>query len=273
MKISASVSVQHDNIFSPFPGLSWEEGFLWVKQQGCDGVEIILADPNALDADKIAAALSRLNLEASTISTGQAMALEGLSMTSPDDSVREATLRRLKDDIDFSLRLGKPNVTIGLIRGRGGASAPEIEYGLLLQEMQKIAEYAQKHRIVLNLEPINRYECTLINSTDEGSSFLADLGNPENVGLLYDTFHSNIEDADGFEAIRRNLPHISHVHLADSNRRLPGEGHFNFTAALKILRGGNYGGYISLEVLNKPSPEHVRDFAGLRLKNLTADIF
>lgn len=266
MKISASISVQYDNIFSPFPGRDWESGFLWAKEQGFDGVELILSDPNLLDADKISARLARLNLAAATISTGQAMGLEGLSMTSASESVREATYRRLRDDIDFSVRIGSPNVTIGLIRGKGGIISPEIEYGLLVHEMLRITEYAQKQGVVLNLEPINRYECRLVNSTGDGRGLLEDIGNPECVGILYDTFHSNIEDANCFDAITQNIACISHVHLADSNRRLPGEGHFDFPKALKALKENGYQGYASLEVLNLPSSEHIREFAGRRLK-------
>ena len=49
MKTSTSLSVQYDNIFSPFPGRQWEDGLRWVKDAGFDAVEIILSDPDLID--------------------------------------------------------------------------------------------------------------------------------------------------------------------------------------------------------------------------------
>lgn len=268
MKISASISVQYDNIFSPFSGAQWEDGFCWCKEQGFDGVELILADPNLLDVDKLAAALVKYSLEVSTVSTGQATGMEGLGMCSAAEYIREATFRRLKDDIDFSTRLGRPNVTVGLIRGVGGVQSRELEYALLLREMQRIAEYADKQGVVINFEPINRYECKLCNSTADGRRLIEDMGTPKNVGILYDTFHSNIEDVDMQKAISENLPYISHVHLADSNRRLPGEGHVDFPMVFRTLKNAGYQGYASLEVLNNPSAAHVREFAGKQILDI-----
>ena len=268
IKSSASVSVQYDNIFSPFSGSEWEDAFVWAKEQGFDGVELILADPALLDADRIASAAQKLGLTISTISTGQAMGMEGLSMCVPSRVVRDASYRRLCEDVDFSVRLGRPNVTIGLIRGRGGEFPPETAYPLLLREMQRIAEYAGRAGVTLNLEPINRYETALVNSTADGRKLLEDLGNPKSVGILYDTFHSNIEDADMLAAIRENSRQISHVHLADSNRRLPGEGHTDFPAVLKTLEECAYSGYVSLEVLNRPDREHIRACAGKQLRKI-----
>ena len=82
-KTSASITVQYDNIFAPFPGSDWEAGFVWAKEQGFDAVELIVADPALLDAEQIAAAAQKLGLSISTISTGQAMGMEGLSMCVP----------------------------------------------------------------------------------------------------------------------------------------------------------------------------------------------
>ena len=49
MKTSTSLSVQYDNIFSPFPGRQWADGLRWVKDAGFDAVEIILSDPDLID--------------------------------------------------------------------------------------------------------------------------------------------------------------------------------------------------------------------------------
>lgn len=257
IRTCASISVQYDNIFAPFPGAEWAKGFQWAKDSGLDGVEIILSDPELLDVSAIRAKLDELELTVGTISTGQAMGMENIYMCAGSSLIRREARERLFRDIDFSAEVGKPNVTIGLIRGKGGLLPEKIELEHMLREMDAVANYAAQKGVILNLEPINRYECKMINSTADGDRLLEMLGYPENVGILYDTFHSNIEDADMFGAIERFGSHISHVHVADSNRRLPGEGHIDFARVYETLKKIGYDGYISLEVLNNPSAVHI----------------
>lgn len=257
IRTSASITVQYDNIFAPFPASEWEKGFQWAKDAGLDAVELILSDPELLDVSAIRAKLDALELQVATISTGQAVGMENIYMCAGSSLIRREARERLFRDIDFSVMVGKPNVTIGLIRGKGGLLAEKIEMEHMKREMLAVAEYAAQRGVTLNLEPINRYECKLINSTEDGDRLLELLGYPENVGILYDTFHSNIEDPDMLGAIERYGKHISHVHVADSNRRLPGEGHVDFAAVYQTLKKIGYDGYISLEVLNNPSAAHV----------------
>ena len=258
MKISTSLSIQYDNIFSPFPGRDWTEGLQWVRRSGFDAVELILSDPALLDRR----ALERLDLPVSTISTGQAMGLEGLSLCSASRAVRDGTLARLREDIDLSVSLGRPHVTVGLIRGRGGELDMQTERELLADSLKRIAEYAQQQGVMLNLEPINRYECGHLNASVSALELIRQIGNPSCMGVLYDTFHSNIEDADMCQAIHQLKGWISNVHLADSNRRLPGEGHIDFAAIRRQLEADGYAGYAALEVLNAPSAAHIREYAG-----------
>ncbi len=261
MKTSTSLSVQYDNIFSPFPGRQWEDGLRWVKDAGFDAVEIILSDPDLIDRRLLQKRLEQLDLPVSTISTGQAMGLEQLSLVSASRQTREVTLARLRRDIDFAIELGRPHVTIGLIRGRGGENSPEMELPLLRDSLKQIADYAEAQQVVLNLEAINRYECKYLNSSEETLQILHDIGDPACMGVLYDTFHSNIEDADMTGAIAALKGRITNVHLADSNRRLPGEGHIDFHAVAAALEANGYTRYLALEVLNNPSAAHVQAHA------------
>ena len=45
------------------------------------------------------------------------------------------------------------------------------------------------------LEPLNRYETDLIHTVQDGLDLIDQIGSP-NLGLLLDTFHMNIEEAD-----------------------------------------------------------------------------
>ena len=61
MKTSTSLSVQYDNIFSPFPGRQWADGLRWVKDAGFDAVEIILSDPDLIDRRLLQKQLEQLD--------------------------------------------------------------------------------------------------------------------------------------------------------------------------------------------------------------------
>lgn len=262
---SASLSIQYDSPFSPFPAARFLEGLAWAQQAGFHGVELIVCRPALVDPAAIGAQLARHGLAASTLSTGQAVGMDGLSMTSPDEGVRLAARHRLFEQVDFSAELGRPNVTIGLLRGKGGPLPREQELVLLRAELREVAGYAARKGVVINLEPINRYECALLNSAESAYELIRAIGDPESVGVLYDTFHSNIEDADMLATIDKIGRKISHVHLADSNRRLPGEGHIDFPGIVRALEAAGFRGYASLEVSNIPSAEHIRDFSQARL--------
>lgn len=262
MKTSASISIQYDNAFAPFKGKDIDEAFKWVSTNGFDAAELIVSDPTLIDLKKILHLMETHNLQISTIATGQATVLEGISLTSPKAYEREAARKRLYHAIDFSYEIGKPNVTVGLIRGFGGNLSESMEREHLKRELTYVANYALNKEIMLNLEPINRYEVKLLNNTESVYRFILDeLGDPPNVGVLYDTFHANIEDVDFDSTISDMGNKFSHVHFADSNRHLPGEGHIPFRQIIEKLEKINYQGYISLEVLNLPTAEHIRKHA------------
>ena len=106
----------------------------------------------------------------------------------------------------------------------------------------------------LALEPINRYETTLINNAAQGLELIERVG-ADNFGLLLDTFHMNIEEPDIEASIRQCGAHIFHFHVADSNRWYPGAGHLDFKSILKMLFDTGYPGWVSGEFLPKPDAE------------------
>ncbi|MGI5900667.1 MAG: TIM barrel protein [Christensenellales bacterium] len=265
VKKSASISVQYDSPFSPFSGKHFPQALQWVRDCGFEGVELVVSDPSLLDADAVFKQINIHGLKVSTIATGQAAGLEGLSLTSTSRQVREATRQRLLDHVDFAVCLGGANITIGSLRGKGGGLPLCDELTLLRHELLPVAEYAKRCGITINLEPINRYETCLLNTTQAVYEFLNSLDGLENVGILYDTFHSNIEDTDMIQSIKLYGEKFSHVHFADSNRCLPGEGHTDFVGISRALDCIGYDGYISLEVANNPSPQHIIENAAQSL--------
>jgi sugar phosphate isomerase/epimerase len=79
----------------------------------------------------------------------------------------------------------------------------------------------------LVIEVLNRYESHLLNTGAEAMTFIRDTG-MDNVGVLLDAYHMNIEEADSASAISEAGESLWLYHAADSNRQGIGRGHINF---------------------------------------------
>jgi 5-keto-L-gluconate epimerase len=118
------------------------------------------------------------------------------------------------------------------------------------------------------MEPINRYETTLINNVAEGLDLIDRVG-ADNLGLLFDTFHANIEEPSLEGSLIAAGNRLFHVHVADSNRWYPGAGHLDFAHFLGTLFRIDYGGFVSGEFMPRPEAdtaarraiEHLRSLA------------
>ena len=232
----------------------FENNVRTIAALGYDGVELAIRDPSLVDADVLLAVLEAHGLAVPAIGTGQAWGEEGLSFTDPDASVREAAVRRVCEHIPFAARTGAA-IIIGLLRGivRPGVEQ-EQAYAWMVEALQRCTASASRAGVRLALEPINRYETTLINSVPECLALIEAVGS-NHLGVLADTFHMNIEDVSIAGSLRQAGPHLFHVHLADSNRWYPGAGHIDFGAVLRTLRDMGYPGYVSIEAMPAPDAE------------------
>jgi sugar phosphate isomerase/epimerase len=221
---------------------------------GYDGVELAIRDPKLVDADELLRVVSAHGLEVPAIGTGQAWGEEGLSYTDPDPAVRAAAIERTKAHIPFAARTGAV-IIIGLLRGivKPGVSQGQA-MDWLVEALRDCCAAAKPHGVRLALEPICRYETTLVNNAEQGMELLKRIG-ADNMGLLLDTFHMNIEDAVIEEAIRLCGDRIFHFHVADSNRWYPGAGHLDFESILAALYATGYQGYVSGEFMPLPDAD------------------
>ncbi len=219
---------------------------------GYDGVELAVRNPNSLDPAAIRQLAGEYKLAIPAIGTGQAFGEEGLNLTDPAKTVREAAIERLKAQTAFAAELNAA-VIIGLIRGRG-SDDPERDQAYLLENLAEVAGNAAVMDVKLLIEPINRYETRLVNTVADGMALIRQL-NTNHVLLLLDTFHMNIEEPSICGSIVKALPLLGHVHFADSNRRFPGAGHIDFPAVAATLDAVGYQDYISMEMLPWPDAE------------------
>jgi sugar phosphate isomerase/epimerase len=235
---------------------------------GYDGVELAIRDPRLVDADALLSVVNQHGLEVPAIGTGQAWGEEGLSFTDPDRDVRAAAIQRVRDHVPFAAQTNAV-IIIGLLRGivKPGVKH-EQAYTWLVEALQRCSAAAAPHGVRLVLEPINRYETTLINNVDQGLALIEAVG-ADNFGLLLDTFHMNIEEPKIEDSIRTAGDRIFHFHVADSNRWYPGAGHIDFGSVMATLRDIGYAGYVSVEAMPMPDADTCaeRAIANLRMAN------
>lgn len=221
---------------------------------GYQGAELAIRDPGRVDQPELERLLQLHHLHVPAIGTGQAWGEEGLSFTDPDESVRMAAIQRIQSHIPLAERLGAV-IIIGLVRGvlKPGVPLNQAK-SWLVEALRTCSQAARASGVRLALEPINRYETSLVNNTMEGLDLIECVGE-ENFGLLLDTFHMNIEEPSIEESIRQCGQHIFHFHVADSNRWYPGAGHLDFQSILAALQASGYQGFVSGEFLPLPNAE------------------
>lgn len=216
--------------------------------------ELHVRNPAEIDVKATVATMKRFKMECPTIGTGQAFFDEGLSLTSKNVSVRKKARKRMEAQLEFAANFSC-FITIGLIRGIPKKEDKDSALRMLADELAALCEYAPRVGAAgLVLEPLNRYETSIVNTLAEAGDLIKKVG-AKNLGILADSFHMNIEERDIATSIKKASGLVRHVHLADSNRWPPGMGHFDFEELFSALKKIGYSSFVSGEYLPMPNPE------------------
>ncbi len=170
-----------------------------------------------------------------------------LSSDDPDDidHAKDYT----KSIVDLAADLGTSAIIVGGGGNRSfkpGQDREKIRQ-IMIETIAECGEHARGRGVFLGMEALNRYETNFINTLAESKEIAKQTGCP-NVKAMGDTYHMNIEETSLPEAIRQAGKDLLHVHLVDSNRLSPGEGHTDMGEILKTLKEIDYSGYCSFEV-------------------------
>jgi len=260
-KTSMAISPLPAN-FAPllFAG-NWELGIEQAAKLGYYAVELSLLDPSKDLLGRIASALRQKGLALSAVATGQSYYTDGLSLASTDPAMHARLHERMKRFLDF-LAPWQGFLIIGGVRGvlskEPAVQAEQRKWAL--EAVRSYAEYARSVGVRVAIEPINRYETNFLNTVAEALAFADEVG-MDNVVVLADTFHMNIEEVSLPKALELAGERLGYVHLVDSNRRAPGQGHINFQEVVTALRKIGYASYISAEILPWPDSQTAAELA------------
>ncbi|PKM58594.1 MAG: dolichol monophosphate mannose synthase [Firmicutes bacterium HGW-Firmicutes-3] len=119
-----------------------------------------------------------------------------------------------------------------------------------VEGIREIAKIAEEKGITLCIEVMNRFETYLLNTAEEGVKFVQEVDAP-NVKVLLDTFHMNIEEDSIGGAIRTAGKYLGHMHIGESNRKVPGKGHLPWAEIHEALNDIGYDNAVVMEPFEK----------------------
>lgn len=115
-----------------------------------------------------------------------------------------------------------------------------------VEGMQKLGPVAAEYGVELGMEVLNRFENHVLNTAEEGVKFVKEVG-LDNVKVMLDTFHMNIEEASVGEAIRSAGKLLGHFHTGERNRMVPGKGRTPWKEIGEALKAIEYDGTVAME--------------------------
>lgn len=218
-----------------------------LEKLGYDGVEL-MGDLDAYAPDEAGQVLHDRGLEVFSLTP------QNVDLAHPDLATRAEAIDYYLRLLDFAAALGGPVISCHGFVGRVRAITSQAEErAVFVEAVRQIADRARELKLNIVLEVLNRYEAHLLNTAEEALDFVADVG-ADNVGILLDAYHMNIEEASPAAALRRVGDRLGLYHAADSNRQAIGRGHTDFCAQLAALDDIGYRGPIILEC-TAPGPD------------------
>ncbi len=216
-----------------------------VKEHGFDGVEVTLIHPEQFEAGAIRRRLADNGLEATVCSVLPA----GLSLISGDAAVRERAIAHLSTCIQLTAEAGAKLIAgplyspVGYLPGR---RRTDEEWKRAVAGYEQLGPVLDEYEVDLCIEPLNRFETYFLNTTEDAVALCGQVNHPR-VGILWDTFHANIEEKDVAGSLRAARPFLKHVHTCENDRGTPGTGHVDWKGVFEAIAAIQYDGWQTIE--------------------------
>src|SRR5690606_2108402 len=168
-----------------------------------------------------------------------------------------AGIAHLQVAIDTAAALGAEalsGVTYGGIGQRTGLPPTEAEYDNVARTLEAAAAHAKRAGLGFGIEPVNRYENHLINTTAQAKWMIEKVGS-DNIFIHLDTYHMNIEEKGAGNGIIDAGPLLRYIHMSESDRGTPGEGTCDWDEIHATLAATGFKGGIAMESFINMPPE------------------
>ncbi len=223
-----------------------------LKAAGYDGVELPMFNLD-LDYAKLGKQLVDIGLARTAVTIRN----EEDNPISPDAAVRAKGVELNKKTLDCCAAAGVETIVgpyhsaIGVFSG-AGRTDDEWKWGV--DSMRQTAEYAGSVGVKLGVEALNRLECYFLNCHEDSARFAREVDHPA-CGMMYDTFHSNIEEKSVSDAIKAGGDKLFHIHISENDRSTPGAGGVNWKENFDTIAEIKYDGWLVIEAFGLALPE------------------
>ncbi len=243
--------------FDDWPLQRWHAVLKDLSAAGFAGIEPLISGPYELEPARINEMLLAYNQKIFGVRTGGIALKHHVFFNDADGARRKEAIERFVAMTRYVAQFGKPRLLVGLMQGNLQAGQARAEaFAGIKAALLECARVAESCGMQIDLEAVNRFEVNHHNTAAEVQDFIAEIGAP-NIRLLVDTFHMNIEEERIDQTMRLFQPALGHIHLADSNRRIPGKGHFDFAAFFATLKEIGYQGSLTIESQTDSSKEDI----------------
>lgn len=218
-----------------------------VRDWGFDVIELPVEAPGDWDPGRAASLLADLGLKASVV----LVMGPGRELVEAPAEVIAPTQDYLRHVVDVAAAVGSPTIAGPAYASVGrtwrmSEAEREAAYEQLRDGLGPVIEHAIAAGVTVAIEPLNRYETSLINTVDQGLDALDGL--PETgCGLALDIYHMNIEERNIAEAILSAEDRIAHVQVCANDRGAPGADHLDWPAIRAALSEVDYRGPLVIE--------------------------
>lgn len=170
------------------------------------------------------------------------------------DGEVDAGLEYLRGCIDIAQRLESPAIAGPFYSavGRCWRLSPaerERELERLARRLRELAVYGAERGVEMGVEPLNRFETSFLNTTEQTLELIERVDHP-GVGLALDLFHLGIEEKSLGAAIRSARGRLKHVQVAENDRGTPGTGQLAWDEVAQALHEIGYDGRVVIETFS-----------------------
>ena len=232
---------------SPVDTQAFEELAPKVKKMGFDLFEFGIESTSDLDYARGAKVAKDNGL---AVSVCAAMGPDR-DLIHEDGAIRQNGMDYVRHCIDAASTLGAKNVVGPLYSAVGRtwqqtADERKRDTDLLVDQLKKLSAHAGDKGVVLCVEPLNRFETSFLNLSQQAIEVVDRVDSPA-CGILLDTFHMNIEEKSVGDAIRAAGKRLKHLHGCENDRGAPGSGHVPWKEVAAAVKDAGYDGPVVIE--------------------------
>lgn len=224
-----------------------------LKELGFDSVEVpIFEVADRKPYERLGKKLEALGLAATAVTV---MGPE-TNPISPDPAIRKAAVAYLERVMDMGsafgceILAGPTHSAIGVFSGEG-PTAEEFKHGV--ETLRLAAENAQGYNIKIAVEYLNRFENYFLTTAADTAKFVRAVDHPS-LKMMYDSFHSHIEEKDQLAAITSCAAETIHFHVSENDRGIPGTGQVDWEGYWAGIKATGFDGHLTIEAFGRALP-------------------